>query len=424
MSERIHIRGGHLIDPATGHDGLHDLFLADGRVLAIGSPPAGFTPDTCIEADGLLVLPGLIELAAHLGAGDPAEALRRESRAALAGGVTTLCLPPGPLAPLETTADAELVHLRGAQQGDVRLVTLGAITRGPDRAQLAEMATLADAGCRGVSDGGVPLRSTRLLRRAMDYAAGLGLTLHLSPQDPWLREGSCAHEGEIAARLGLPGDPATTEVVGLARLLALVELTGARVHLTRLSAGAGLGLLRAARERGLPVTADVAIHHLHLTEAALADFDNDCHVQPPLRTPADRDALQGALGTGLIDSLCADHHPCSADAKRLPFPQSAPGIAGVQTLLSLSLMCASPALSRARLVAALTAAPAALLNLSAGRLAPGDVADLCLVDPAAEWQPASEWHSGGQNSPFRERRLRGRVVRTLLAARTVYRVTP
>ena len=413
------ITGGRIIDPASAIDTHQDLHLLDGRVLALGPAPDGFQAEACIDAQGQWILPGLIDLCAR-----PVPDLPRELRAAAAGGVTSLCVPPdiGPC--IDTPAVAERLLEQARRAGSARVHPIGALTRALAGEQLAELAALQEAGCVAVSPGADTIADSRTLRQALAYAASHDLLVMLTARDPWLHRHGCAHEGATSTRLGLPAVPGVAESIGLARDLALVELTGVRVHCCRISSALSLPLLQQARARGLPVTADVAVHHLHLCDTDVAAFDTSCRVDPPLRGAADRDALREAIDQRTIDAVCSDHHPLGADAKRMPFPQAAPGMAGLETLLALSLGAVwDGRIPLERAIAALTIGPAQILGLPLGTLAPGAAADLCIVDPEQRWIPdATTLVSGGHNTPFLGRTLRGRVTHTVLGGRIVHRL--
>ncbi len=421
---KIAIRGGHLIDPANALDAPLDLYLAEGRVAAVGKAPDGFHADRGIDARGRVVCPGLIDLRARLR--EPGEADRAdiasETRAAAAGGVTTLCCPPDTDPVMDTPAVATLVQRRAQAAGSARVLPVGALTRGLEGRQLSEMGALAEAGCVALGDGGRPTADNRVQRRAFEYAATFGLLCMTQPQDPQLTAGGCAHDGTVATRLGLPGIPESAETLALARDLALAEETGVRLHFNGLSSARGVRLLGRGRYDNPRVTADVAIHQLHLDEHALEGFDPNCHVLPPLRTGADRDALRNALAQGHIAAICSDHQPHDRDAKTAPFPDTAPGISALETLLPLTLALVDLGLlTLAQGIERLTLGPARVLDLPYGRLDPGRSADICIFDPERRWTlRPTDLLSHGHNTPFIGRELRGRVTHTLLAGRLVY----
>lgn len=419
----ISIRGGRLIDPANGVDQVTDLHLANGRVFALGATPSGFTAERVIDADGLVVCPGLVDLCAR-----PREpgleqkaTIRSEGRAAAAGGITTLCCPPDTDPIIDTPAVAQLIRRIAKTHGLVRVLPAGALTAGLAGTQISEMAALARAGCPVVSHADRPISDTRVVRRALEYAATFGLTAFLHPADAWLSEG-LIHEGLVSARLGLPGIPAAAETVAVARDLALAEHTGARIHFRGLSTARAATMLAEARATGIAVSADVSAHQLALTELDVAGFRANAHVRPPLRTLADRDGLRAAVADGTIDAICSDHQPHEPDAKLDPFPQTRPGIAALETLLPLVLgLVLDGVLDLPTALATVTSRPAAILGVPHGRLGLGDPADVCVFDPAARWRPGPDtWVSRGVNTPFWGLELTGRVCYTLFAGRTVY----
>lgn len=424
---RLHIANGRLIDPAHGVDGRHDLYIADGRVVAVGAAPDGFQADRRLDAGGLAVLPGLIDLSARVAQAGAAGFAPAELRAALAGGVTRLVLPPDADAPPDepTKVDALMRH---AEAGQCAVHPLGAMTVGLAGETLTEMSLLAQAGCIACAQGESGIADTRVLWGAMRYASGLGHALWLRPQDPWLARGASAAAGAYAERLGLQGLPAQAETVALHTIFELQRATGARVHLTRLSSAAGLDLLRAARREGLPVTADVSVNSLHLTDVDIGFFDTNFHLCPPLRGQRDRDAIQAALADGVIDALCSDHTPVDSRGKAAPFPMSAPGATGLELLLSLTLKWVRDGRRPlADALARVTSGPAAVLGKIAPHVAPaghlgvGAPADLCLADLDAEWMvtPAALQSRSG-HTPFAGMMLPGRVRATVVGGQPAW----
>lgn len=421
---RLHIANGRLIDPANGVDGRHDLYIADGRVVSTDKAPDGFQADRVLDASGLAVLPGLIDLSARVT--QPAEL-----RAALAGGVTRLVLPPDAEGVLDEPGKVEAL-MRSADAGHPQVPPhihpLGAMTVGLAGETLTEMSLLARAGCIAYAQGEHGIADTRVLWGAMRYASGAGLTLWLRPQDPWLARGAVAASGAYAERLGLAGLPPQSETLALHAIFELQRATGARVHLTRLSTAAGLELLRAAKREGLPVTADVSAHNLHLTDVDIGFFDTNFHLQPPLRGQRDRDAIHAALAEGLVDALCSDHTPVASQGKAAPFPLSAPGATALELLLSLALKWVRDRrLPLADALARVTSGPAAVLNritpaaAQAGQLGVGAPADLCLADLDAEWlvMPAA-LQSRSAHTPFAGMMLPGRVRATVVGGRLAW----
>jgi dihydroorotase len=425
---RLSIRNGRLIDPASGTDQESDLHLADGRVLAVGAAPAGFQPDRTLDARGLIVCPGFVDLSARLREPglEQKATIASETRAAAAAGITTLCCPPDTAPVIDSPAVAQLVHQSAERHGFARVLPAGAITQGLEGRQITEMAALKAAGCPVLSQADRPIRNSQVLRRALEYASTFGITLFLQPQDADLAEGGCAHEGRVATRLGLPGIPEAAETVAVARALALAEQTGARIHFRGLSTARGVEMLAEARCRGIPASADVPLHQLFLTEDDLDGFDSDCHVIPPLRTLQDREALRAGVAEGTIGALCSDHQPHDADAKEAPFPETAPGISALETLLPLALcLVADGVLDLPTTIARLTTGPAEILGHPPGRdlgcIRPGRPADVCVFDPNESWVPGrGTLLSHGENSPFLGVSLWGRVRWTLLGGRTVF----
>lgn len=421
---RISILNGRLIDPAEGLDCQLDVHIADGRILAIGTTPAGFEAEQYLDARGHVVCAGFVDLCARCREpGDEQKAtIASETRAAAASGITTLCCPPDTLPVIDTPAVAQLVYQTAQRHGYARVLPIGAMTLGLDGMTITEMAALEQAGCPALSQADRPIRSTQVNRRAMEYAATFGLRVFLLPQDPDLSEGGCAHEGVISAQLGLPGIPEAAETVAVARNLALAEHTGAHIHFRGLSTARGVAMLAEARRRGVRASGDVSMHQLFLTEESIGRFDANCHLIPPLRTEADRLALRAALAAGDIDAICSDHQPHEADAKLAPFPETATGISALETLLPLALrLVEEGALELIDVIERLTLGPARALGLELGRLAPGQPADICVFDPDTIWTPAPDTlFSQGYNTPFLGQTMRGRVTWTLLDGRIVF----
>ena len=424
----IRITGGRVIDPANSLDRVCDVYLAQGHVLGIDRAPDGFTAELVIDARGHVVCPGLVDLCARLREpGDEHKAtIASETRAAAASGITTVCCPPDTTPVVDTPAVVELIHQRARASDMARVEVIGALTQGLQGTQLAEMGALGVAGCRGVSNASVAIADTEVMRRALEYAATFELTVFVRPEDPSLARGRVVHHGETSTRLGLPGIPEMAETIIVARELLLVEQTGARVHFSQLSTGPAVDMVRDAREHDLPVTADVAMHHLHLTERDVLGFDSLCHVRPPLRTLADRARLRAGVADGTLSAVCSDHQPHERDAKQNPFPLTEPGISGLETLLPLALALVDQDLvSLPRMLEALTHAPAQILKIDRGTLTPGARADVCVFDPSARWKlDPSTMVSRGHNTPFIGRELTGRVTHTIRDAAPIHHLAP
>lgn len=411
----LHIRNARLIDPKSGLDAPLDLFVADGRIAAIGEPPTGFSAARRIDATGLIACPGLVDLSARLGGIEP------ELSAAVAGGVTSLACPPDSKPPLDEPGLVERLVRRSETLGLARVYPIGALTQELAGEKLAEMNTLSRAGCIAFSQARQPIVNTQLLLRAMQYAATFGYAVRLRPQDEFLACEGVAHDGEVASRLGLTGIPVAAETVAIATALQLASQTKVRLHLSRLSSAAGVALVRAARHGGMQVTCDVAIHHLHLSEMDIGYFDSNARFDPPLRSSSDRDALRAAVSEGLA-AICSDHTPVDADGKQLPFAEALPGATGLELLLPLTLLWATQEkLPLAVALARITTDPATILGLDAGSLSPGSPADICVFDPDEPWRvtPAA-LRSQGKNTPFLGYEMSGRVRLTLVGGRVVF----
>ena len=420
----IHIRGGHLVDPANGIDAVTDLYIAEGRIAAVGNAPDGFTADITLDAGGLHVIPGLVDLCARLR--DPGQehkaTIDSECRAAAASGITTLCCPPDTTPVVDTPAVIELIRHRASQVDGARVVTLGALTRGLLGEHLSEMAALKEAGCVGVSNALKPLASTQIERRAFEYAATFDLTVFLYADDPALSMDGCLHEGQVSTRLGLRGIPEAAETVAVARDLALIQQTGVRAHFCRLTTERAVRMVARAQFDGLPVSADVAIPYLYLTELDASEFNSDFHFIPPLRTGNDRAGLVTGLRDGTLGALCSDHQPHEADAKLAPFPATEPGASGIDTLLPLTLKLAQEEqLALGDAIARVTCGPAAILNLPCGELSVGRTADICIFDAGAHWQVTPDTLcSQGKNTPFNGWEMPGQVRYTLRNGRIIF----
>ena len=340
---KLHIKNGRLIDPANGIDANRDLYLADGKVAAIGTAPAGFQADQTIDAQGLVVAPGLVDLSARLR--EPGyeykATLESELQAAIQGGVTSLVCPPDTDPVLDEPGLVEMLRHRARSMNQAHVYPLGALTVGLKGQALTEMAELTDAGCVGFSQADEPILDTTVLMRAMQYAQTFGYTVWLRAQDAHLGRNGIAHSGPIASRLGLSGVPVMSETIALYTIFELMRSTGARVHLCRISSAAGVALVRAAKKEGLRLTCDVGAHHVHLTDADIGFFDANARLTPPLRSQRDRDALRQGLLDGTIDAICSDHTPVDDDEKLLPFGEASPGATGLELLLSLALKWAT-----------------------------------------------------------------------------------
>ncbi|HTP62448.1 MAG TPA: dihydroorotase [Burkholderiales bacterium] len=416
---KLLIKGGRVVDPGSGRDEVADVFVADGKI-ASGKGKA----DQTLDAKGLVVAPGLIDLAARLrepGHGYKAT-LDTEMDAAVAGGVTSVACPPDTAPPLDEPGLVDMLRRRAKALSRARVYPVGALTVKLAGERLTEMSVLAHAGCVAFSQANVPITDTQVLWRALQYAATFGFPIWLRAEDKWLSREGVAHDGEVSTRLGLAGIPAFTETIALATMLQLARSTGARVHFCRLSTAAAVDMIRAAKKEKLPVTCDVGIQYVHLSEMDLGYYDSHCRLDPPLRSQRDREALAAGLADGTIDCAVSDHTPVDEDQKQLPFAEAEPGATGLELLLPLVLKWgAARKLPLAKTLARVTSDPARILGVQSGRIEPGAPADLVLFDPAQAWRvEAAALKSEGKNTPFLGYELAGCVRATIVAGRVVY----
>ena len=421
---KIEIRNGRIVDPKNGVDRVATLYVSAGKVAAVGAAPSGWSATRIIDAQGLVVAPGLVDIAARLR--EPGfeykATLESEMCAAVAGGVTSLACPPDTDPPLDEPGLVEMLKHRARSLNQAHVHPVGALTVGLRGLELTEMGELAEAGCVAFSQSEAPLADTQVLLRAMQYASTFGHRVWLRPQDPYLGKGGVAHDGEVATRLGLATIPASAETIALAAIFALVRETGARVHLCRLSTADGVAMVAAAKKGGLAVTCDVAVHHLHLCDNDIGWFNAQCRLVPPLRGTRDRAALRAGLADGTIDAVCSDHSPVDDDAKQVPFAEAEPGATGLELLLPLTLKWAAESkIGLSEALARVTVRPAAILGIEAGHLGPGQAADVCIFDPQQAWTvAASALASQGKNTPFLGLELAGRVRFTLVGGQIVH----
>ena len=415
---KIHIKNGRVIDPMNARDEVTDIFVVAGKIVALGQAPADFHANRSIDASGLIVCPGLIDLSVRLR--EPGfeyrATLESEMLAAAAGGITSLACPPDTDPPLDEPGLVEMLKFRAKNLPGPRVYPIGAMTQKLEGKLLTEMAELTEAGCRAFTQADAPLMDTQVLFRAMQYAATFNLSLWLRPQDVSLARDGIAHDGPVATRLGLAGIPALAETVALATILLLARETGARIHLARLSTREGIAMVRAAKAQGLSITCDVASTHVHLSENDLVSFDSHLHLVPPLRGQRDRDAIREALRDGSIDALCSDHTPVDEDVKQVPFGESTPGASGVELLLPLTLKWAREmGVPLMQAIDLISWKPAQILGVPGGNLSVGSCADICIFDETVEWiVTAKTLASQGGNTPFLNHPMQGRVRYTLI----------
>ncbi len=412
-----------LLDPASGRDEHGDLLVRDGRIAGLGSGIGRPDGAEVVACDGEILCPGLVDMRAALG--EPGfeyrETIASAAAAAAAGGITTLAALPDGRPASDDPALVRLLRARGEETGSLTILPYGAVTRACKGEELAELGLLREAGAVAFTDGGRAIGPARLMRLALSYARGFGAMIVQHPEDPSLAEGGAANEGALATRLGLPGIPAAAEAMLVARDIRLARLTGGAVHFSRVSTAEALDLIRAAKQDGLAVTCDTAPPYFDLNETAIGEFRTYAKLSPPLRAEADRKAVAAALTDGTIDAVVSDHQPRDADDKRQPFAQASPGGTGLATLLAVTLaQVHGGALTMADAIALLTCRPAALLGSSAGTLAVGAPADLCLFHPERIWKVEAGLLPGkAQNTPFDGRALEGRVLGTWKAGRRV-----
>jgi len=421
---KIQIKNGHVIDPKNNIDSQLDVFIAAGKIVALGKAPEGFIASQTIDASNLTVCPGLVDLSARLREpGDEYKAtLISELQAAVAGGVTSLACPPDTDPVLDEPGLVEMLKHRAKQLNLAHVYPLGALTRQLQGKVLSEMGELREAGCVGFSQANIAITDTQVLWRAMEYAATFGFTLFLHAEEPFLAKDGVAHDGEVASRLGLKGIPSAAEALALAGILRIAKETGARIHISRLSTAEGVDMIREAKKHGVNITCDVSANHLHLTEHDIGFFDANCHLKPPLRTQRDKDALGAGLKDGTIDAICSDHTPVDDDAKLAPFAEAEVGATGLELLLALTLKWANQEkLSLAKAIALISQSSAKILGITAGDLSVNANADICIFDANEYWEIVpSALKSQGKNTPFNGLEIAGRVKTTLVNGQVVY----
>ncbi len=422
----IHIKNGRLIDPRNNIDAQQDVFIVDKRIAAIGTAPQGFAAERVIDASGLIVMPGLVDVAARLR--EPGyeyrATLESEMDAAMAGGVTSLSCPPDTDPPLDEPGLVEMLKHRARLLNQARVFPVGALTYGLKGTELTEMVELSEAGCKAFSQADTPLTDTRVLMRAMQYAATFDYRVWLRPQDAFLAKDGVAHDGEVATRLGLPAIPVVAETIALSTMLKLARETGVKLHVCRISSAEGVEMVRAAKSKGLAVTCDVSMNHVHLSEMDIGFFDANCHLMPPLRSQRDKAALRAGLLDGTIDAICSNHSPVDEDAKQLPFAEAEAGATGMELLLPLVLKWAEQdSVPLLKALASVTSHPAQLLGVKMGHLSVGAHADVCVFDANATWKvEPSALKSQGKNTPFNGYTMQGRVRHTIVEGHIAYSI--
>lgn len=432
---RILLKNGRVLDPANSIDGLFDVVIMNGRIASLqeagksfdgeGGAPAKEAKDwEVIDCKGLLILPGLVDIHTHLR--EPGEeykeTIKTGTEAAAAGGVTTILCMANTTPVNDNASVTRLITDKAKADGIVNVRPIGAVTMGLKGCDLTEFAELKEAGCVALSDDGIPIASAALMRRALEYARLTGMPVISHAEDTAIVDNGVMNEGVTSTKLGLRGIPNAAEDIMVARDVALAELTGGRLHIAHVSTEGAVDIIRSAKARGVKVTAEVAPHHLLLTDAAVCGYNTDAKMNPPLRTQADIDALIAGLTDGTIDAIATDHAPHSSIEKDVEFDSAANGVVGLETSLALMLgLVNDKALSLETVVGAMTINPSKLMGLNTGTLGIGREADITLIDLKGQWTVAPEdFHSKGRNTPFKGMELKGRVVRTLVSGKTVF----
>ncbi len=419
------LSGGRVIDPSRDHDAPADLLVIDGRIEAVEAGLSAPDGVAVVDVSGLVVAPGLVDLHTHLRepGHEGKETVATGTRAAVAGGFTAICAMPNTDPVTDNQATVGFIVKQAAEAAAARVYPIGAVSLGQRGEQLAEFGELVGAGAVAVSDDGHPVVSGHLMRTALEYAQTFGIPVADHCEEPTLAAGGVMHEGIVSTRLGLKGIPAAAEEIMVARNILLAELTGGHVHLCHMSTRGSVELIRRAKERGVPVTAEACPHHFTLTHEACAAYDTSAKMNPPLREPEDVAAIREALKDGTIDVIATDHAPHHYDAKEREFDDAPFGIIGLETALGLGVteLVRGGVLTLPELIARMSTVPARIFHLPGGTLAPGEPADVVVLDPGATWTvDPSMFFSKSRNTPFAGRELRGRVIRTLVGGRTVF----
>ncbi|TLS68504.1 dihydroorotase [Mariprofundus erugo] len=419
----LRIQNGHIIDPANGIDRIADLWVRDGVIAAIGESDCG-PADQTIDAGGCIVCPGLIDMHVHLR--EPGQEWKEDiasgSRAAVAGGVTSMCCMPNTGPHIDHAGIALQIIARAKQVGLCNVYPIGAVTKNLDGKELTEMRELSRAGCVAFSDDGMPIWHAGVMRKSLEYAASFGFMIIQHAEEKMLTGNGAINEGWVSTQLGVAGMPAVGEDSMIARDIMLAELSGARYHVAHISTKGAVELVRQARGKGLKVTTEAAPHHFALTEEAVLGYNADAKMSPPLRTEEDRLAVIEGLRDGTIDVIATDHAPHHEDDKRCGLSCAAFGIVGLETMLPLSLqLVRDQVLEMPRLLATMTCNPARLLGLKAGTLSIGAEADICIFDPEKKWTlDRKKLFSKGKNTPWHGMEMTGQVTHTIKAGQPVF----
>jgi dihydroorotase len=425
LSGPLLILGGRVIDPSQSVDDLRDVLVVDGVVAEIGNridPPEGARE---IDARGLVVTPGLIDVHVHLRepGGEHKETIATGARAAAAGGFTAVCAMPNTDPVVDDPAGVGFVIAQGAAAGAARVYPLGAISVGQEGKQLAAIGEMFEAGAVGITDDGNPVMDSGLMRRALDYAQAFNIPVADHPEDLGLSGTGVMNEGLVATRLGLQGKPNASEDVHIVRDLMLADFTGGRIHLQHVSTAYGVEAIRRAKTRGVRVTAEATPHHLLLTEERVEGFDTDAKMNPPLRTSVDREAVREGLADGTLDVFASDHAPHHYDEKEQAFADAPNGIVGLETALGLGIthLVGEGLIDLATLIHRMSTGPAEAFGLPGGTLVPGSAGDVTVIDPDAAWTVDRDgFLSKSRNTPFHGWDLKGRACYTIVGGAVVW----
>ena len=425
MIRPLLLKGGRVIDPSRGLDQVADLLVQDGKIAAVGAGIGAPEGAEVRSVAGMVVAPGLVDVHVHLRepGNEDEETVASGTRAAVAGGFTAVCAMPNTDPVTDNQAAVGFIVRQSVRAASARVYPIGAVSVGQKGERLAEFGEMVGAGAVAVSDDGRPVASGHLMRTALEYARTFGIPVADHCEDPSLSAGGVMHEGLVAARLGLKGMPAAAEEIMVARDCLLAELTGGHVHLCHMSTRGSVELIRRAKERGVPVTAEVTPHHLTLTDHACEGYDTQAKMNPPLREAADVAALRAALKEGVLDCIASDHAPHAYDEKEAAFDDAPFGIVGLETAFAVAYteLVQGGILTLPALLARMSTEPARIFHLPGGTLAPGAPADVAVLDPAAQWTvDPTAFRSKSRNSPFAGRALAGRAVLTIVAGKTAH----
>ncbi|MGI9628115.1 MAG: dihydroorotase [Longimicrobiales bacterium] len=420
------IKGGRVIDPGAGVEDALDLRISEGKVTQVGVDLAA-DGATTIDATGLIVAPGFVDLHAHLSepGGEHRETIASGTRAAAAGGYTSLCAMPTTDPVVDDPAAVGFIRAEGVRAGTVRVYPVSTVSVGGEGKALTEFGEVVDAGAIAFGDAGSAIGSTSLMRLALEYAQTFNVPVLTHPDDPDLSNGGVMHEGVVSTRLGLKGVPGASEIIGLSRDLSLAEMTGGRLHVQRVSLAASVDLIRAAKERGVPVSAEVTPHHLVLTHDAVDGYGTEHKVEPPLRTDADVQAVRSGLAEGVLDAVATDHAPRHYDEKETAFGDAPSGVVGLETAFAVlhTTLVGEGVMELETLLRRMSTAPAEIMGLPAGTLAEGAPGDVVLIDRNRRWTiDPTVFESKSRNTPFGGWNAVGRVVQTFVGGRSVWRL--